>query len=222
MADLRFSPRLLAATLGLATALGVLALAVAGAWAVAGGPRLIGHGFVTSDLFVDDGATLRWGPVFMHNLGSLAAFSAASMVAAVLQTRPVRGLIAGAGDPGARRADLGDRIHRDALLVAAGVALVVVFDEGGILADLCRELSVAPARIVPVLADHHGIVEMTALSLPLASLLACRTPARRGQLPWLVPAAITIALALLFVAAHVEAGSAPGAVRAAVAAAAGR
>lgn len=221
LAPARFSPRLLVATLGLAAALGTLALIVLGAWAMIGGPRLIGHGAVTSDLFVDDGVAPRWAPIFVHNLGSLAALSAAPIVAALLQARP--GLALGTKRDGrSRSADLPARIHRDALIVAAGVVLVVVLEEGGILAALCHELSVAPARIVPVLADHHGIVELTALSLPLAALLACRARARRRQLPWLLPAAVAVAIGLLLVAAHIEAGSAPGAVRAAVAASSGR
>lgn len=222
MPPARFSPRLLATTVVLAAALGALALIVVGAWAMIGGPRLIGHGPVTSDLFVDDGVTPRWAPIFVHNLGSLAALAVAPVIAALLQTRPAIALATTAQSDRLRGTDLRGRLHREAVVVAAGVVLVVVLDLGGILAALCRAFSVSPARILPVLADHHGVVELTALSLPLAALLACRAPARRRPLVWLLPVALVVAIGLLLVAAHIEAGSAPAAVRSAVAASTGR
>jgi hypothetical protein len=191
---------LLATTVLTAAGLAVLAMAAMTADALLGGPRLDGgHGVLSSDLFV--GADGGWARLLAHNLASLAAFAAAPLAAAGVQALPVRVAFAA-------------RLSRDALLVAAGLALLVVAEEGGVLATLTREFAVSPLRVMPVLADHHGIWEITALLLPTAALITAHR--RRGQLRWLVPIVCAISIGLLGVAAVIEAHSTPGAVAALV------
>lgn len=93
-----------------------------------------------------------------------------------------------------------------ALTVAALVPLsLIVGYFGAFLAALASTWQV-PGNAVPIAfmlpSSLHGIPEFSALSLPVAALIACRK--RQELLPVVLPCAIVLAVAILAGAALIE------------------